>query len=308
MPLHIFRGKYKLRSEIWRPFTNETADGDGVRKQKWESYKTEERARRRKHEVENPFLLLELPRSIIMVNDLIEQLFTLYGTMHWTYSTADNDASLKRRFICPLLETMHIRELTGLHVAASYQRLAKGRKSYRPVCKSTLRGLHKLLKCAFRQAVVWGVLEHSPLDNIAIPKEQRKRMPVWNAFQVRKAVLVCGDDGMLSLAIQFAFACSLRMVELLALKWSDVDFEKKTVYISKAMQRISRNALAFIGTNGIVEILPCGCDDSSTMLVIKAPKTESSVRTVFLPDQLATQLLVCKANCETDALIFRFPC
>lgn len=105
-----------------------------------------------------------------------------------------------------------------MHIVALYQRLAEGRKSYPPVCKSTLRDLHKLLKCAFSQAVVWGVLEHSPLDNIAIPMEQRKRIPVWNASQVRKAMRACGDDVMLSLAIQFAFTCSLRMGELLALK------------------------------------------------------------------------------------------
>lgn len=209
---------------------------NGVRKQKWESNKTEEQARRRKHEVENPFLLPELPMSIITVNDLIEQFFTLYGTMHWTYSTAENYASLNRRFISPLIGTMHIRELTGLHIVALYQRLAEGRKSYPPIYKSTLRNLHKLLKCAFSQAVVWGVLKHSPLDNIAIPKEQRKRMPVWNTSQVRKAVLACGDDVMLLLVIQFAFTCSLRMGELLALKWSDIDFEKGTVHISKAKQ------------------------------------------------------------------------
>ena len=43
-------------------------DDNGVRKQKWESYRTEEQARRRKHEVEKPFLLPELPMSIITVN------------------------------------------------------------------------------------------------------------------------------------------------------------------------------------------------------------------------------------------------
>ena len=45
---------------------------NGVRKQKWESNKTEEQARRRKHEVENPFLLPELPMSIITVNDALD--------------------------------------------------------------------------------------------------------------------------------------------------------------------------------------------------------------------------------------------
>ena len=72
------------------------------------------------------------------------------------------------------------------------------------------------------------------------------------------------------------------------------------------MQRISRDALTFIGTKGIVERLPCGCDDSPTVLVIKAPKTASSIRTVFLPDQFAAQLLDYKSQikCETNAPVF----
>ena len=97
------------------------------------------------------------------------------------------------------------------------------------------------------------------------------------------------------------------MGELLALKWSDIDFEKKTVHISKTMQRISRDALTFIGTKDIVEILPCGCDDSPTVLVIKTPKTRSSIRTVFLPDPLAIQLQEDKkqTKSETGSAIFR---
>lgn len=72
------------------------------------------------------------------------------------------------------------------------------------------------------------------------------------------------------------------------------------------MQRISRDALTFIGTKGIVERLPCGCDDSPTVLVIKAPKTASSIRTVFLPDQFAAQLLDYKSQikCESNAPVF----
>lgn len=167
-------------------------DDTGTRRQKWESYKTEEQAHRKKLEIENPFLLPELPKSIITVNYLMEQFFTLYGTMHWTYSTAENYESLKRRFISPLIGTMHIEKVTGLLVTALYQRLVKGRKPYLPICNSILRDLHKLLKCAFRQAVVWGVLDHSPLDNIAIPKELRKRMPAWNAPQVKKLCLPVG--------------------------------------------------------------------------------------------------------------------
>ena len=237
----------------------------------------------------------------------MEQFFELYGTTHWTYSTAESYASLNRRFVRPLLGALRIDGLTGLDMAMLYRHLTNGTKSQPPICSSTLRDLHKLLKCAFHQAILWGVLERSPLDGIVLPKQKRLKKPTWNEEQVRQAVRACGNDIPLSLAIQFAFACSLRMGELLALRWSDIDFEQNTVRINKTMQRINRSALSFIGTKDIIEALPSENNNSPTLLVIKAPKTQSSIRTAFLPEQLSKQLQSCKKqiHCESTDSVFR---
>ena len=141
----------------------------GIRKQKWESFKTEEHAMRRKCELETPFLYMTQSAAVTTVNDLMEQFFELYGTTHWTYSTAESYASLNRRFVCPLLGALRIDGLTGLDMATLYRHLANGTKPQPPICSSTLRDLHKLLKCAFYQAVLWGMLERNPLDGIVCP-------------------------------------------------------------------------------------------------------------------------------------------
>ena len=281
-------------------------DEKGIRKQKWESYKTLENAQQRRLEIENPFLFSRAPMSINTVNDLMQHFFALYGTTHWSYSTAENYDSLRRRFITPFIGTMSVTEFSGLHVSAFYQALVKGRKLNSPVCKSTVRDLNKLLKSAFRQAVIWGVLDRSPMEKISIPKEKRQRKPAWNSAQVRQAVFACNNDRNLSIAIQFAFACSLRIGELLALKWSDIDFVQKTVSVNKTMQRISRKSLSFIGEKDILEILPFGRETNQTLLVIKSPKTEASMRTVFLPDRLAAQLQChkYKTSGEINSFVF----
>ena len=129
----------------------------------------------------------------------MQHFFSLYGTIHWSYSTAENYDSLRRRFITPFIGTMSVTEFSGLHVSALYQALVKGRKLISPICKTTVRNLNKLLKSAFCQAVIWSVLERSLMEKISIPKEKRQRNPAWDSAQVRQAVFACNNDRNLSI-------------------------------------------------------------------------------------------------------------
>lgn len=90
-------------------------------------------------------------------------------------------------------------EFSWLYVSALYQALVKGRKLNSPVCKTTVRDLNKLLKSAFRQAVIWGVLDRSSMEKISIPKERRQRNPAWDSVQVWQAVFACNNDRNLSI-------------------------------------------------------------------------------------------------------------
>ena len=106
------------------------------------------------------------------------------------------------------------------------------------------------------------------------------------------------DDPFLSLAINLAFACSLRMGELLGLTWNCVDISQDSIehnsayiYIDKELQRISRESLAQIGEKGIMFKFPTVRGCNSTVLALKEPKTRTSVRKVFLPRAVAEMLV-----------------
>lgn len=112
-----------------------------------------------------------------------------------------------------------------------------------------------------------------------------------------KAVELC-DDPKLKLAINLAFACSLRIGELLGLTWSCIDISKESIkngtayiYVNKELQRVDRAALRQLEEKDVIFQFPVLSEKNRTQLVLKKPKTATSVRKVFLPRTVAEMLV-----------------
>lgn len=71
-----------------------------------------------------------------------------------------------------------------------------------------------------------------------------------------------------NLGILLCLSTGIRLGELCALKWEDISFEEKKIYINKTMQRVRVEG----GTK--------------TKILVTAPKSKSSVRTIPLPDEI----------------------
>lgn len=68
---------------------------------------------------------------------------------------------------------------------------------------------------------------------------------------------------------------------------------RNTVYsipINKELQRVNRETLKLLGSKGVIFIFPSQSSLTSTQQVLKSPKTESSIRKVFLPKTVAEML------------------
>lgn len=136
-----------------------------------------------------------------------------------------------------------------------------------PVCKrnrkpktefisnQTIEKIIKLLRCAFKQAVRWELIGKNPFDNTVLPKTEYKKRDIWDADTIRIALDQC-TDSKLYVAMNLAFACSLRMGEILG--------EKEIFHI-------------------FTPLMP----NTSTRLILKKPKTKSSERKVWLPKTVA---------------------
>ena len=174
----------------------------------------------------------------------------------------------------------------------------------------TVREIHKLLRSAFNQAVRWELISRNPVLNATLPKEEHKERDIWTAETLSKAMEVC-DDPILSLALNLAFSCSLRIGEMLGLTWDCIDIAPQSIengsayiFVNKELQRVTRGALDDLSDKGVIKKFPPCIASTHTALVLKEPKTKTSIRRVYLPKTVAYMLVERKK--EIDELMDLF--
>ena len=281
-------------------------DESGKRKQKWESFKTKAEAYKRKKEVEYKKTAGTLTVPVcITVKELLKEYVTVYGKTNWAMSTYTSNASLIENYINPLIGKLKVTEITTRVIERYYQQLLKtetvmptiGKRRSKYVTPQTIRCIHKLLHSCFEQAIRWEMIEKNPTSYAARPKADYAKRDIWTAETLFQALDACQDEN-LKLAIHLSFSCSLRLGEVLGLTWDCVDISeesiaegKASIQVNKELQRVSRQTLKLLDSKDVIFIFPSQSSRTTTQQVLKAPKTESSIRKVFLPKTVAEMLV-----------------
>lgn len=93
--------------------------------------------------------------------------------------------------------------------------------------------------------------------------------------------------------------------ELLGLTWDCIDISstsielgQASIFVEKELQRVNREAMADLDGKDIMFKFPPTFASTHTALVLKTPKTKTSVRKVFLPKTVAEMLVQRKADIE----------
>ena len=282
-------------------------DANGNRKQKWETFKTIEKAKARQKEIEYKEQIgtFVVPQCNTL-NELLKEYVALYGKNTWAMSTYSSNLGTINNYIVPFIGDMKLKDITPRVLEKYYQQLLKTKPVKNPITgkakgdfvgTSTVRDVHKLLRNCFGQAVKWELMEKNPALNASVPKHKKQEREIWTAEMLFHAIEVC-DDPKLKLAINLAFACSLRIGELLGLTWDCVDISKEaintgyaSISVTKELQRVTKDALNTLESKDVFLVFPTKSSRSSTALVLKAPKTEKSSRKIFLPKTVAALLL-----------------
>ncbi|MDR2571663.1 MAG: site-specific integrase, partial [Oscillospiraceae bacterium] len=106
----------------------------------------------------------------------------------------------------------------------------------------------------------------NPLRNISAPKTQHKELLVPPMHEQRSLInYLLRNPSARNLGILLCLYTGIRLGELCAMKWSDVDFDERVLRVNKTAQRIKR----FDG-------------DKSTELIISTPKSARSNREIPL--------------------------
>ena len=270
---------------------------NGIRKQKWESFRTEKDALHRKYMVEQyQQVKKELAHRPQTVGQLIQEYVWLYGRAKWSLSMYTSTQGLIRNYINPYFGSVRLDELTPRLVSKLYMEFQNGPRYCGPyhkyegqsVSASTLKSVHKLLHSAFEQAVLWEYVDRNPFHKVVLPKAKAVPSVFLSPEQIQLLLRHCSVSW-LRLAIELSFVCTLRRGELLALRWDDINWEQNSLQISKTLCRVSKDAMLMLDARDVLCIFPTDTC-SRTVLVLKSPKTESSNRIVYFPPSLKRSL------------------
>lgn len=282
---------------------------DGAKKQKWEAFPTLKAARERKAEVD--FLKvkgrLKIP-EIKTVNELLDEHIELYGENKWSISTYHKYRRTLDTYVRPFIGEMELQKIDARTMTIFYKKLENGKLGVSVTLKM-IQEINKILRCAFNQAVQLNLLEKNPLQYTNIPKTEMTEKNIWSVAQLEKALYYC-EDKMLDLIINLIISGSLRVGELLALTWdcihiTEKDIEEGTAHIlvNKTLERLNREAMQALKKRDILYEFPPERLTQQTRVVLKTPKTSSSVRKVYMPATVAKMLLEHKKDVENTKVL-----
>ena len=288
-------------------------DEEGRRRQKWETFKTLADAKKRKKEIEYKKSVgtFTVPQCKTL-GELLNEYIDVYGKNKWALSTYQSNTALVDHYIRPILGQTQISDISPRLLERYYQKLLKTNAVHnnalnpkdRLISPHTVHDVHKLLRSCFNQAIKWELIEKNPADNAMVPKVVSAKREIWTAETLFRALKLC-EDPRLALALNLSFCCSLRMGEMLGLTWDCVDISPESiknntpaVSITKELQRVSREILDELEEKDVQFTFPVQSPNAATVLVLKRPKTESSIRKVFMPRAVAEMLVSWKAMQE----------
>ena len=124
-----------------------------------------------------------------------------------------------------------------------------------------------LMKSIFK----YGTIKYqypNPMEGISMPKKQKAEIRLLNTEEQRKLEqYIAKNQNLTTLGIAMAKSTGLRIGELCALQWEDIDIEKRILTVRKTIQRIQVK-------NGI----------RKTKIIITDPKSDTSRRTIPIPE------------------------
>ena len=162
-------------------------DSEGNKKQRWESYDSHKEALARKAEVEHKINEgTFIPPNEQNISDFLADHVSLYGEKKWSLSTYESNTALIRNYINPLIGDEPIQNVTTRFVDKFYKELEKTKavaSKYRKaktefVAPVTIEKIHKLLSCAFKQAVRWELIAKNPFEYAIIEKVSYKKRDI----------------------------------------------------------------------------------------------------------------------------------
>lgn len=139
---------------------------------------------------------------------------------------------LIRLYIEPILGRLKLKDLSLRIVNQFYERLIN-----QGVGVSIIGYTHRVLHAALEQAVKNGIIGRNPAHGATVPRLKHKEMQILNEEEVGR-FLVAASNSRYRTLYHLAIVTGMRISELRGLSWSDVDWIRGTIKVSRQIQDI----------------------------------------------------------------------
>ena len=134
-------------------------------------------------------------------------------------ATAYRYEGVIRRHLAPRLGAIPLGKLSTLDVQELYAELGQA------LAPSTVRHAHAVLHGALKQAMAWQLVARNVADGVVKPTAKPKPVVAWTAEESRRFLSAVSDPDRRVL-YRLALDSGMRIGELLALTWADVDLDR----------------------------------------------------------------------------------
>jgi integrase len=204
----------------------------GERRQRTRSFKTrreaEEWVARTVAEVANGYTTTDTTTE----RYLAKWLEAVRGTVR--ARTAENYAANVGRLVGRIGKTP-LGKLTPLEIQHALSELP------REWAPATRRDVYKVLHVALRQAVGWGLIPRDPSAGVKPPPLTQRELVVWTEEEAAR-FLAAAERNHHHALFRLALATGMRQGELLGLRWQDVNFEARALYVRHSLTWPSKQA------------------------------------------------------------------
>ena len=173
------------------------------------------------------------------------------------------------KYIFPIIREAPLNELsleTGRNILKELQK---------KLAKSTIQVIFRILNKCLNHAKKNGKINVNPFSELKIPKAKQVKIRALTLSEQRKMMKVAAHEKKgYGIPVLLALHSGMRIGEIAALKWSDIDFETNLIHVRHTYQRI-----------------PAFETKRKTQLLLAESKTESSVRVIPFSNVLRKLLL-----------------
>lgn len=223
------------------------------------SYPLKRDANKRLNEVKEEIYKEELllPNEMILQDFLLD--FLEKYKMNLSITTYNCYMRICKKYIIPLLGDIKLCDIRPIHIQNYVDDLLD------LLTPQTIKVHLNILNLALKRAYRLKLIKENVVQFVEVPKNKKYKNEIYNAEDIKK-LLEKSRETSLELPIILASGLGLRISEILGLTWNNIDFNDFTITIDKITVR------------------------DKGQVILKEPKTESSIRTISAPKEIILML------------------